>query len=94
MRGDEVTADSPSYASRSVSVHLVRGVIGFGSLVAAFALLGVLGWPSLLLLPVGVVALRGCPACWVLGLVQTVSRGRLERRCEEGGACRLERAVE
>ncbi|MGW4651861.1 hypothetical protein [Kitasatospora sp. NPDC004289] len=81
----------PSYASRSLPVHLVRGGIGFGALVGAFALLPVVGWVALLLLPVGLLALRGCPACWVLGLVQTVSRGRLERQCA-GGSCRLERA--
>lgn len=34
--------------------------------------------------PLGLVAFRGCPTCWVIGLVQTVSRGRLERRCADG----------
>ncbi|MFI5533032.1 hypothetical protein ACIA8O_31290 [Kitasatospora sp. NPDC051853] len=78
------------YASRSVPAHLLRGAVGFGALAAAFALLPVVGWVALLLLPAGLLALRGCPACWVLGLVQTVSRGRLERQCD-GGSCRLER---
>ncbi|MFJ6784278.1 hypothetical protein [Streptomyces yangpuensis] len=32
-------------------------------------------------LPVGVVALRGCPMCSAIGLAETVSRGRLRREC-------------
>jgi|GraSoiStandDraft_44_1057316.scaffolds.fasta_scaffold1354391_2 hypothetical protein len=79
----------PSFASRSLPVHLARGVIGFGLVAASVALAPVVGWSSLLLLPVGVVALRGCPTCWVVGLVQTISRGHLERKCV-AGQCRLE----
>ncbi|MGW5852509.1 hypothetical protein ACWFQ8_32060 [Streptomyces sp. NPDC055254] len=77
-------ADGPDFASSSLPRHLVRGVIGFGSLIGSIALLPAAGPVSLLLLPVGVLALRGCPMCWAIGLVQTVSRGRLQRSCEDG----------
>ncbi|MDH6538672.1 hypothetical protein ACFXJO_02535 [Streptomyces lavendulae] len=77
-------ADAPDFASASLPRHLVRGLIGFGSLIAALALLPVTGPVSLLLLPVGVLALRGCPMCWAIGLMQTISRGRLQRSCEDG----------
>jgi hypothetical protein len=73
-----------SFASASVGRHLVRGVVGLGALVGAVALVPVVGLVSLVLLPVGVVALRGCPACWFVGLVETVSRGRLRRDCDDG----------
>ncbi|MFF8609639.1 hypothetical protein ACF06X_27370 [Streptomyces sp. NPDC015346] len=76
--------ESPDFASSSLPRHLVRGAVGFGALIGAFALMPVLGWPSLLLLPAGALALRGCPMCWTIGLVQTVSRGRLQRSCAEG----------
>ncbi|MEU6857603.1 hypothetical protein AB0B28_01815 [Glycomyces sp. NPDC046736] len=76
------------FASPSLAGHLVRGAIGFGALIASFALIPATGPVSLLLLPVGVVALRGCPVCWAVGLMETLSRGRLERRCEDG-QCRL-----
>lgn len=76
------------YASRSLPRHLARGAIGFGGLIGSLALLPLVGPVSLLLLPVGVLALRGCPMCWAVGLVQTLSRGRLERDCDDG-ACRL-----
>ncbi|MFD6115650.1 hypothetical protein ACFWG0_36980 [Streptomyces yangpuensis] len=86
------TSDTPGsagsrgsgFASASVPRHLARGALGFGSLIAAFALVPVLGPAALLLAPVGVVALRGCPMCWAIGLAESVSRGRLRRECSEG----------
>ncbi|WP_202124804.1 hypothetical protein [Actinomadura physcomitrii] len=39
---------------------------------------------GLLLAPVGLVALRGCPSCWFMALAETLSRGRLERSCADG----------
>ncbi|MGW7455732.1 hypothetical protein [Streptomyces sp. NPDC054787] len=76
--------DGRDFASASVPRHLVRGAIGFGALTAAFALLPTTGPASLLLAPVGVLALRGCPTCWTIGLIQTLSRGRLRRECTDG----------
>ncbi|MEV5612085.1 hypothetical protein [Streptomyces sp. NPDC052225] len=80
------------FGSSSVPRHLARGVVGFGALAGALALLPVVGWASLLLAPVGLVALRGCPMCWVIGLAETVSAGRLRRTCTDG-VCELRRAV-
>ncbi|MCX5199241.1 hypothetical protein OOK31_36080 [Streptomyces sp. NBC_00249] len=74
----------PDFASSSLPRHLVRGLIGFGGAIASVALLPTVGPVSLLLLPVGALALRGCPMCWAIGLMQTISRGRLERTCENG----------
>ena len=81
-------AAGPDYASSTLPRHLVRGVLGFGGLIGSVALLPVTGPLSLLLLPAGVLALRGCPMCWTIGLIQTISRGRLQRTCENG-ACSL-----
>jgi len=81
-------AAAPSFASKSVPTHLARGAVGLGSIAASIALTSVIGWVSLLLLPVGLVALRGCPMCWTIGLVQTISYGRLKRQCMEG-RCQL-----
>ncbi|MFE1595543.1 hypothetical protein [Nocardia sp. NPDC058705] len=79
---------SDEFASKSVFEHLVRGGLGFGALVGSVALIPVVGVVSLVLLPVGLVALRGCPMCWVIGLMQTLSRGKLQRSCEDG-QCKL-----
>jgi hypothetical protein len=75
---------STTFASTSVPRHLIRGGIGFGALIGAFALLPAVGLYSLLLLPLGVLALRGCPTCWMIGLAETISNGRLQRRCDDG----------
>ncbi|MEU6748238.1 hypothetical protein ABZ914_18645 [Spirillospora sp. NPDC046719] len=68
--------------------HLVRGAVGFGALAGAVALVPLIGIAGLVLAPVGLVALRGCPACWFMGLAEALSRGRLERTCEDG-VCEL-----
>lgn len=72
----------------SLRAHLVRGAIGFGSLLAALTLAPTLGPAALLLVVPGMVALRGCPMCWVAGLLEAVSVGRLERACADG-SCTL-----
>ncbi|WP_242911049.1 hypothetical protein [Actinomadura terrae] len=72
------------FASTSLPRHLLRGAVGFGALIAAFALLPLWGPATLLLAPIGLLALRGCPTCWTIGLIQTLSRGRLERTCKDG----------
>lgn len=69
------------FASGSVRAHVVRGVLGLVAAVAAFALIGVVGPLSLLLLIPAVLAWRGCPTCWALGLTQTKAIRR------SGGGC-------
>jgi hypothetical protein len=77
-------------ASKSVARHLGRGALGFGLIGAAIALTTSAGPAALLLAPFGLVALRGCPTCWIVGLVQTISAGQLERSCT-GANCTLRR---
>ncbi|HSZ70150.1 MAG TPA: hypothetical protein VK756_07300 [Solirubrobacteraceae bacterium] len=69
------------FASASVPRHLLRGAIGFGSIAAALVLAASFGPVALLLVPAGLFALRGCPTCWLLGLIATVSDGRVGRGC-------------
>jgi hypothetical protein len=80
----ETRAEWPDFASSSLPRHLARGAAGFGGLIGSFALIPVTGPVSLLLLPFSVLALRGCPMCWTIGLIQTLSGGRLQRSCENG----------
>jgi hypothetical protein len=75
--------DHSALASASLTAHLTRGAIGFGLLGAAIALSTSHGPAALLLAPPGLIALRGCPTCWLAGLVETVSAGRLQRTCTE-----------
>src|SRR5262249_21199739 len=79
-----------TFASKSIAGHVARGLVGFGLLIASIALIPTIGYPSLLLAPLGVLALRGCPTCWAIGLAQTISQGRLRRSCVDGH-CQLTR---
>ncbi|MFJ3927659.1 hypothetical protein [Streptomyces sp. NPDC090022] len=79
------------FTSSTLPRHVVRGAAGFGLLAAAVLLLPVLGAGSVLPAVAGLVALRGCPLCWTLGLVQMLSAGRLRRTCSDG-VCTVRRA--
>ena len=79
-----MSESEPSFfASASLPRHLARGALGFGLIGSAFALIGVLGPAALVAAPLGLVALRGCPTCWTIGLIETISAGRLRRRCSD-----------
>ena len=67
------------FSSSSVTRHLLRGALG--ALLVAFAL-GSFGSHPVLAVAAGlgaVVAWRGCPMCWTIGLFETVA-GRLTKR--------------
>jgi hypothetical protein len=76
--------------SNPLARHLARGAIGFGLFGLAFALTPSVGPASLLLVIPGMVALRGCPTCWAVGLIAAISAGRLQRSCSDRG-CTLAR---
>jgi len=78
--------DRSALASASVARHLMRGAIGFGLIIGSALALAVGSGPvALVLAPIGMVALRGCPTCWIAGLVETISAGRLKHTCTENG---------
>jgi hypothetical protein len=68
-----------TFGSKSVVLHLVRGCVGFGAL-ATLALAPISPWWSIGLVPLALVALKGCPACWMMGLVETVAHRIKPRR--------------
>jgi hypothetical protein len=87
--GAGATTTSRAPASAPIASQLVRGALGFGLIAAAIALTPSLGAGAFLLVLPGMVALRGCPTCWVVGLIEAVSAGRLRRTCA-GGGCTLQ----
>ncbi|HEY3959940.1 MAG TPA: hypothetical protein VGL68_05460 [Solirubrobacteraceae bacterium] len=80
----------PLAGGTSLARHLTRGALGFGLIGSAIALTPSVGAGALLLLAPGMVALRGCPTCWIVGLLQAISAGRLRRNCDDTG-CTLVR---
>jgi hypothetical protein len=68
------------FASVNLLEHLARGAVGIAALGAAIAIAAEQPWPSLMLGGVALLAFRGCPVCWTVGLVETIvrrQRGRL-----------------
>ncbi|WP_254705572.1 hypothetical protein [Streptomyces vilmorinianum] len=84
-------APGTNFAGKSVPRHLARGAIGFGLIIGSIALVPIAGPVTLLAAPLALIAFRGCPTCWMVGLAQTISRGRLERECVDG-VCTLTKA--
>lgn len=76
--------DRGTLAGASVARHLVRGAVGFALIGCGFVLAASHGGAALLLAVPGMVALRGCPTCWLARSIQIVSAGRLERSCSDG----------
>ena len=70
------------FASKSVARHLVRGAVGMGAFVGAGLLVSTHPLGAVLLVAIGLMALRGCPTCWLIGLIQTVA-GR-KSSCPDG----------
>ncbi|MFD0316371.1 hypothetical protein [Streptomyces flavalbus] len=79
-----------NHASKSVPRHLARGALGVGLVVGSIALVPTLGPLTLLAAPLALPAFRGCPTCWLIGLTQTITQGRLRRTCTDG-TCTLTR---
>lgn len=61
------------FASRSGAEHLLRGVIGVGALALGVWVARDHPWMSIALGGITILAWRGCPLCWTVGLWQTLS---------------------
>jgi hypothetical protein len=61
-----------AFGNRSLLVHLLKGLGGFGALTLALATMNESLLPSLALLPMSMYLLRGCPICWTIGLFETI----------------------
>ncbi len=69
------------FASRTLVEHLVRGLAAVLAITTAATLPAIapawISMPAIVLLGgSALVLLRGCPMCWTIGLVETLSGGR------------------
>jgi hypothetical protein len=77
------------FASKSLPEHLLRGALGAAALACALVF-SPLGWPPFVLVPLALIALRGCPLCWTMGLAETLwakARGRSAPGACLDGSC-------
>jgi hypothetical protein len=64
------------YCSRSITVHLLRGFSAVGLIALAVVYGRAHGWLLPPALIGAVVLMRGCPMCWLAGLVEAAKTGR------------------
>jgi hypothetical protein len=62
------------FTSASLAAHLFRGGAAAGLIAVALAFQASYPWASLAAGIGALVAIRGCPVCWTLGLFETVLR--------------------
>jgi hypothetical protein len=61
------------FGNKRISVHILRGILGCAALYGAFSTMNSSIWLALILLPAALYFLKGCPACWMLGLIETIT---------------------
>ncbi len=69
------------FGNRSLGMHLARGGVGFLALATTLSNQAPT-WTALILLPIALLALKGCPVCWTMGLIETLAlkvHGRVDR---------------
>ena len=70
------------FGSASLGAHLVRGLAAAALLAWAIVQQAAHPWLSLVAGLAALVALRGCPMCWTVGLVETLSQTRRDSTAE------------
>lgn len=74
------------FATRTLSGHLLRGAAAFGLLAMAMDQQAAHPVTAVAAALLALVLLRGCPMCWVIGLIETVQQAGTHRRtstCQE-----------
>jgi hypothetical protein len=61
-----------TFGNRTIALHLIRGGAGFGALALSI-MAPISPWWSIALIPIALIALKGCPICWTIGLVETIA---------------------
>ena len=79
-------AECGLFASTSLVAHLLRGAVA--ATLIAWALLHQSSDPvfAVAAVVVAVVAMRGCPACWTVGLFETIAYSLRARRPLDAGS--------
>jgi hypothetical protein len=73
------------FASRTLIEHVLRGAIGLAALWVAVTIAASHPWSSLALGALVLLAFRGCPICWTIGLFETVA----QKIRKPSGSCRI-----
>ena len=61
------------FGNKSVWIHLLRGLLGIVALACAIHYANTNLWLTLILMPLALWMLKGCPICWLVGFFETVA---------------------
>jgi hypothetical protein len=85
------------FGNKTVGIHILRGILGFASIYGALATVGATILPSLVLVPAALYFLKGCPMCWTVGLIETISsvirKPGQSVQMQDGTCCTVERKL-
>jgi hypothetical protein len=86
------------FASKSLFEHFLRGLLGAGLVALGIASSSAHPWVAFVTFPAALVALRGCPTCWTVGLIQVLAAKLLGREvsasCVDGSCTKGSRTPE
>ena len=74
------------FCSRSVGVHLLRGIAAFSLIVLTFYFGASQPLLAIPLLLGAFFLLRGCPMCWMVGLFETIRNQRQAKHKKQEAA--------
>jgi hypothetical protein len=80
-----MSASGTPFARNSLLEHIARGIVGIGALFLAMQISNSHPVTAMGLGAIMLLAFRGCPVCWTIGLVETIqqrsrqSSGRTDR---------------
>jgi len=60
------------FGNRTISLHILRGVLAAAAIYGSLATMSRTIWPSIILLPAAVYLMKGWPMCWTMGLMETI----------------------
>lgn len=62
--------------SSSISIHLLRGLGALGLIIGAIYFNSLWSLPAVI---GAIVLMRGCPMCWLMGLIETVQENHAKK---------------
>ena len=60
------------FGNKTIRVHLIKGLLGLIALYISINTMSRTVWPSIILIPLVLYLLKGCPLCWTMGLIETI----------------------
>jgi len=68
------------FGNRTIGLDILRGILALAAIYGSFSTMNYTIWPSIILLPAAVYLMKGCPMCWTMGLIETITMAVHKRK--------------